>query len=115
MRISGNNLRVVLRNLLANALRFAPPGSAIELHGQDLGADGVALQVRDHGPGIPPTELESIFNPFVQSSRTRDGSGGTGLGLTICRKIVDAHGGRVHAVNADDGGAVMVIQLPPPG
>ena len=105
----------VLRNLLANALRFAPPGSAIELHGQDLGADGVALQVRDHGPGIPPTELESIFNPFVQSSRTRDGSGGTGLGLTICRKIVDAHGGRVHAVNADDGGAVMVIQLPPPG
>lgn len=102
----------VLRNLLANALRYAPPGSAIELHGQDGGADGVVLQVRDHGPGIPPDELESIFNPFVQSSRTRDGSGGTGLGLTICRKIIDAHGGRVQAANADDGGAVMTIRLP---
>ena len=102
----------VLRNLLANALRFAPAGSAIELLGQNHGADGVALQVRDHGPGIPADELESIFNPFVQSSRTRDGSGGTGLGLTICRKIIAAHGGRVQAANADDGGAVMTIRLP---
>ena len=111
-RVDEFRFQQVLRNLLANALRFAPTGSAIELLGQDHGADGVELQVRDHGPGIPADELESIFNPFVQSSRTRDGSGGTGLGLTICRKIIDAHGGRVLAANADDGGAVMTIRLP---
>jgi PAS domain S-box-containing protein len=114
-RVDEFRFQQVLRNLLANALRFAPAGSTIALHGQDCGAAGVQLQVRDRGPGIPPAELESIFNPFVQSSRTRDGSGGTGLGLTISRKIIDAHGGRLQAANAEGGGAVMHIHLPPPG
>lgn len=104
----------VLRNVLANALRFAPQGSTIEISVWDRGAEGSELQVRDHGPGIPPDELETIFDAFVQSSRTQDGSGGTGLGLTICRKIMIAHGGRIVARNAPDGGAVFSLQLPPP-
>jgi len=107
-------LQQVLRNVLANALRFAPQGSQIEIHASDRGADGVELQVRDHGPGIPPDELETIFDAFVQSSRTQDGSGGTGLGLTICRKIMSAHGGRIAARNAPEGGAVFSLWLPPP-
>jgi signal transduction histidine kinase len=57
-------------------------------------------------------ELESIFEPFKQSSRTRDGSGGTGLGLSITRKIMAAHGGSVEAGNATGGGAVMRMRLP---
>jgi hypothetical protein len=107
-------LQQVVRNLLANALRFAPVGSCIELACQVL-ADGAAeLTVRDHGPGIPPAELETIFDSFVQSSRTRDGAGGTGLGLSISRKIMAAHGGSLHAENAPGGGALMRLRLPLP-
>ncbi len=102
----------VIRNVLANAMRFAPDGSSIELRGSDLGAAGVVLSIRDHGPGIPADEIEAIFDPFVQSSRTRDGAGGTGLGLTICRRIMRAHGGSIDASNAPDGGAVIHIRVP---
>jgi PAS domain S-box-containing protein len=105
-------LQQVLRNVLANALRFAPAGTAIEVAFADNGAAGVEIGVRDHGPGIPPGELETIFDAFVQSSRTRDGSGGTGLGLTICRRIMNAHGGTIEAANAAGGGALMRIRLP---
>ena len=111
-RVDAFRMQQVVRNLLANALRFAPDGSCVELTGADLGSEGVLLEVRDHGPGIPPDELETIFDPFVQSSRTRDGSGGTGLGLTICRKIMQAHGGIIAATNAADGGACLRLWLP---
>lgn len=104
-----------VRNVLANAVRYAPPGSPIEVALVDGGAHGIELTVRDHGPGIPEAELESIFESFVQSSRTRDGSGGTGLGLTIARKIMSSHGGSLIAANADGGGAVLRMTLPAAG
>jgi len=102
----------VVRNLLANAIRFSPAGASIEI-GLAAGPDGgTDVTFRDHGPGIPPDEVESIFEPFVQSSRTRDGAGGTGLGLTICRRIMRAHGGSIEACNAPGGGALMRLRLP---
>lgn len=102
----------VLRNLLANAIRFSQPGQAIEVAGDIDAENQVHLCVRDHGPGIPPGELEAIFEAFVQSSKTKDGSGGTGLGLTISRKIVAAHGGRIHAENAPGGGSAFHVRVP---
>ena len=105
-------LQQVLRNVLANAIRFAPRGSAIEIAWGQVSGRDLMISVRDHGPGVPVAELERIFESFVQSSRTRDGSGGTGLGLAICRKIVSAHKGRVSAHNHADGGAVFEIVLP---
>lgn len=101
----------VARNVLANAIRFAPSGSRIEV---SLAAreDQVVVTVRDHGPGIPEAEIEAIFQPFVQSSRTKDGSGGTGLGLTICRQIMLAHSGFINARNHDGGGAVFEFGVP---
>ncbi|MEY8689954.1 MAG: PAS domain S-box protein [Leptothrix sp. (in: b-proteobacteria)] len=108
----GYRIEQVLRNVLANAVRFTAPGSTVEIDGIDHGAAGVTLTVRDHGPGIPSDELEQIFDAFVQSSRTRDGSGGTGLGLTICRKILRAHRGCISAANAAGGGALMRVHLP---
>jgi PAS domain S-box-containing protein len=106
-------LQQVVRNVLANAIRFAPEGSRIDIHGRDLGAEGIELTVRDRGPGIPPDELATIFEAFTQSSRTRDGSGGTGLGLTISRKIMQAHGGRIVAVAPEDEtGAQIVLRMP---
>lgn len=102
----------VLRNLLANAIRFSPPGQSIEVAGDIDAENQVHVCVRDHGPGIPPGELEAIFQAFVQSSKTKDGSGGTGLGLTISRKIVEAHGGRIHAENARGGGSAFHVRVP---
>lgn len=102
----------VLRNVLANAIKFSPAGGLISLIGDQAASGELHLAVSDRGPGIPPAELESIFEAFVQSSHTKDGSGGTGLGLAICRKIVDAHGGSIHADNRPGGGAVFHIRLP---
>ncbi len=102
----------VVRNVLANAIKFAPAQTGIALSAYLTGEDRICVSVRDHGAGIPPAELDRIFEAFVQSSRTQDGSGGTGLGLAICKTIMDAHGGRITAENAPDGGAVFRIYLP---
>ncbi|MFO1270864.1 MAG: ATP-binding protein [Rubrivivax sp.] len=105
----------VVRNVLANAVKFSPEGSAIDVEGDLTAASQIVLSVRDRGPGIPPKELEKIFEAFVQSSKTKDGSGGTGLGLAICRKIVEAHGGRIGAENAEGGGSRFTLTLPARG
>ncbi len=105
-------LQQVIRNVLANAIRFSPPGSVVAITSADLGPQGIELTVRDRGPGIPPDELEAVFDAFFQSSRTRDGSGGTGLGLTIARRIMSAHGGTVTARNAPGAGAEVRLWLP---
>lgn len=110
-KVDPMRIQQVLRNMLANAIKFSPAGSSIELVG-DTEDEELHFSVRDHGPGIPAAELEAIFEAFVQSSRTKDGSGGTGLGLAICRKIVEAHGGRIEARNAAGGGAVFHVRLP---
>ncbi|OYU81307.1 MAG: hypothetical protein CFE45_27970, partial [Burkholderiales bacterium PBB5] len=109
----GARLQQVLRNVLANAIRFAPEGSEVALDWRrDPVAGDLQVQVRDHGPGIPEPELESVFEAFVQSTRTKDGAGGTGLGLAICRKIMAAHHGSITARNAPGGGALFALRLP---
>ena len=108
----GFRLQQVLRNVLANAIRFAPAASVVDIDWGAGSAGDLWVTVRDHGPGIPAAELETIFEAFVQSSRTKDGSGGTGLGLAICRKIMAAHHGQISARNHPDGGAVFDIHLP---
>ena len=105
----------VIRNVVANAIKFSPPGSTITLEGYADPQGQTHLVVRDEGPGIPPSELQSIFEAFVQSSKTKDGSGGTGLGLAICRKIVEAMGGRIFAQNVPASGAAFHIILPARG
>lgn len=115
-------LEQVVINLLSNAIRFSPEGGviqmrceAIELAGRRAGdpsSPGLRVSVSDQGPGIPPTELESIFDKFVQASHSRSGAGGTGLGLAICREIIHAHRGRIWAENGAAGGARLVFELP---
>ncbi|CAN5784510.1 hypothetical protein BH11PSE8_BH11PSE8_33120 [soil metagenome] len=110
--VDPQRLQQAIRHVLDNALRFAPQGSRVDIRCIEPAGQGALIEVRDHGPGIPPGELESIFEAFAQSSRTRDGSGGTGLGLTIARRIVGAHGGQIVAANAPGGGALVSIRLP---
>lgn len=100
----------VLRNLLGNACRFAPPGSTVRLAASPR-EEVVRVVVEDEGPGIPPEDLERIFREFVQS-RAHDATGaGSGLGLSISRHIVDLHEGRLWAENRPEGGARFVVEI----
>jgi two-component system OmpR family sensor kinase len=105
-------LRSAIENVLRNAVRFTPPGSAVTVS-SDLERRQVVVAIRDRGPGVPGPELERIFEPFyrVAESRDRD-SGGTGLGLAITARIVKLYGGDVRASNAADGGLRVEIRLP---
>ena len=105
-------LQQVIRNVVANAIKFSPPGSSITVVGRMDSRGQVHLEVHDEGPGVPEAELEQIFEAFVQSSKTKDGSGGTGLGLAICRKIIEAMGGQIFARNLTPKGAAFHIVLP---
>jgi PAS domain S-box-containing protein len=102
----------VVRNVVANAIRFSPEGGQVEISVDVTEAGEWRLAIADRGPGIPEDELEGVFEAFVQSSRTKDGSGGTGLGLAISRAIMQAHGGRITARNREGGGSVFEIVLP---
>jgi len=101
----------VIRNLLSNAIKFSPEGGEISISLEER--DGVLmLSIEDRGIGIPDTELEQIFDKFVQSSRSRTGAGGTGLGLSISRQIVWDHYGEIWAENRAGGGAVFKVCIP---
>jgi PAS domain S-box-containing protein len=114
-RVDPTRFQQVVRNVLANAVKFSPHGGLIELGGEHNAQGEPRVWVRDNGPGIPEAELERIFEAFVQSSRTKDGSGGTGLGLAICRTILQAHGGQIEAKNRAGGGSEFLIRLPARG
>jgi two-component system OmpR family sensor kinase len=105
-------LRQVVDNLLENVRVHTPPGTTARVQ-LDADEDGVSLRVADTGPGFPPDAAERIFERFYRSdpARSRE-TGGAGLGLSIARAIVEAHGGTVTAVPADGSGAVFEIRLP---
>jgi len=114
----GIRIGQVLRNLLSNAIKFSHQGGTVgvlsdtvDLPGSASGL-GVKISVRDEGVGIPDTELERIFDKFVQSTRTDTHAGGTGLGLSICREIVQRHGGTIHAEHNTGPGATLVFTIP---
>lgn len=106
----------VFVNILSNAIKFSPVGSTINVRFSEAKIDesSAALQccISDQGMGIPPDELEIVFNKFSQSSKTSSGAGGTGLGLSIVREILGAHGGRIWAENIISGGASFTFLLP---
>ncbi|HUY98672.1 MAG TPA: HAMP domain-containing sensor histidine kinase [Verrucomicrobiae bacterium] len=107
-------VRQAVDNLLGNALRFAPAGSAIELHARlDGNVPGARVEVRDRGPGFPDDFLPRAFERFSRPghARARD-QGGSGLGLSIVRAIAEGHGGSADAANREGGGAVVGFTLP---
>ncbi len=99
----------VLINLLENATKYAPPGTPIEVRARARGSE-VEVEVADRGPGIARQDVERVFDKFY---RVREGEGGgVGLGLTICRGIVSAHGGRIWVDERSGGGASFRFTLP---
>jgi two-component system sensor histidine kinase KdpD len=99
----------VFVNLFDNVVKYTPAGTPLAVVARVAGGV-LEIEVVDRGPGIPPGEEERIFEKFQRGTQT--GSGGVGLGLPICRGIVEAHGGTIAATNRQDGGAVFRILLP---
>jgi two-component system sensor histidine kinase KdpD len=105
----------LLSNLIENAIKHTPPGTAIAIHA-DASDGKLIVRVRDHGPGLPSGEETRVFEKFHRV-RAEEAQSGFGLGLSICKYIVEAHGGSINATNIAapslaDGGAEFRFSLP---
>ncbi|MCX6956639.1 MAG: hybrid sensor histidine kinase/response regulator [Verrucomicrobia bacterium] len=111
--IDAAKIRQVIDNLLSNAVKYSPPGSAITATIQaDPGKGTYGFAVQDRGPGIPEGERDKLFKDFGRLSvQPTGGEKSTGLGLAICRKIVEAHGGTISAENLPQGGCEFRVFL----
>ncbi len=124
IEIDPQRMHQVFFNLLSNAIKFSPHGKRILVTMQPTVAslgrratdsspeDALRITFEDEGVGIPESEMQGIFNKFVQSSNTKTGAGGTGLGLAICKEIVEAHRGEIWAQNRTEEGTTFTIILP---
>jgi len=112
LHVDAAKLHDALRNLVENAIAYAPPSTTITL-ASNRGDGEVVVTVADEGPGIPAADLSRIFERFyrVDKARSRE-SGGTGLGLSIVKHLVGILGGEVKAANRPSGGAIFTVRLP---
>ena len=114
MSINGNRdlVHSAIENVLRNAVRYSPQDASVEVS-VEHDPSGLVMSIWDRGPGVPPADLERIFEPFyrVAESRDRD-SGGEGIGLAITAQVMKAHGGRATAANNPGGGLEVRLNLP---
>ncbi len=101
---------LVFNNLLENITKYTPAGSPLEIHAWTT-AETVEVRFIDHGPGIAPDQRERVFEKFVRGTHESSVSG-VGLGLAICRAVLDAHQGRIWVEPGPDGGACFAVRLP---
>ena len=120
-RMFCDNLKIqqLFQNLILNAIEFSPEGKEIwvsfkqsELQLEERPVPALMVLVNDQGLGIPENERSSVFEKFTQSSKTKTGSGGKGLGLAICSEIVIGHQGKIWVENNANGGACFIFVLP---
>ena len=104
----------VLTNLIENAVRYTPKNSPIEVSAHCEGAQ-IVISVADRGPGIPSGDLDRVFDKFyrvINGKQTTGHPTGSGLGLAVCKGLVEAHGGRIWAEPREGGGVVFSVSLP---
>lgn len=102
-------LHRALENVVRNALRHSPPGGTIHIHAR-RSPQQLSIDISDQGPGIPPSRIESMFEPFVRGPNAS--TEGHGLGLAITRRVMETHGGSVTAENHPDGGLRVTLRVP---
>lgn len=111
-----NQIQQVLLNLLINARQAMPQGGRVIVRlAHDTSSGMIEMMVRDNGCGIPPEKLRRIFDPFFTTKKGPDasGKGGSGLGLSACRDIIEAHQGRIRVDSTPGKGTAFTIKLPP--
>jgi signal transduction histidine kinase len=116
--VNGNQIQQILLNLLINARQAMPGGGRVAVRlAYDADSDMVDLVVRDNGCGIPADKLPKIFEPFytTKSGPDASGKGGTGLGLAMCRDIIEAHNGRIRVDSTIGKGTSFTLKLPTVG
>ena len=111
LKIDSKAIRRMLQNLLDNALKFTPRGGAISLKLQNL-EEKIVVEVGDTGPGISSEEQKLLFLRFSQGKMGRKYTPGTGLGLYLCKQIVDAHQGEIACISAEGAGTTFRVCLP---
>jgi signal transduction histidine kinase len=112
LRGDGRRLRQVIVNLVSNAVKFTPAGGAVTVSAGLLPDGGIGIEVSDSGIGIPPAMIEAVFQPFVQlESQASRRHEGTGLGLPMCRTLVELHGGSIR-LESSEAGTRAIIALP---
>jgi signal transduction histidine kinase len=111
VRGSSELLRSGIENVVRNAIRYTAEGTAVEV-ALSIRLDAAVVTVRDHGPGVPDSELQHIFEPFYRVGEARErSSGGVGLGLSIADRTIKLHGGSIRAENVN-GGLLITIEIP---
>jgi signal transduction histidine kinase len=103
----------VVKNLVSNAIKYAPAGSRVRVAVRALAAPAaVEISVADEGPGIAPEDLARVFEPYYRTAAGVRAAGGAGLGLAVVKSLVEAHGGTIHAENVAPHGTRMTLVLP---
>ncbi|MDP9193381.1 MAG: HAMP domain-containing histidine kinase [Acidobacteriota bacterium] len=111
--VDGEKVRTVFRNLLENAVKYASPDSRPAEISITATSGSIVVRVSDDGTGIPAADLANLFEPFFRVSRSRTKApAGYGLGLSICKRIVEAHGGTITASNHAGRGATFIVTIP---
>jgi len=112
VNIDSQRIGQVLHNLIANAVTHTPQGGTVTVSTKQAG-DNIEISVTDTGEGIPPDELPNIFERFYRVDRSRSRrTGGSGLGLTIAKRLVEAHGGKINAVSEPGKGSSFTFTIP---
>lgn len=111
IEVDGPKIRQVIDNLISNAIKFSPPGSLVRVEAA-AGSGRCTVAVIDNGPGIPQSEQHKLFKEFGRTSVSPTaGEKSTGMGLAICRRIIEAHGGEISAENRPAGGSIFKFHL----
>jgi len=112
LNIDSDKVERVIQNLVDNALKFCPSNGSVTIRASAPEARFVRVEVVDTGPGVPDEYKAKLFERFVQVQGRRGARRGIGLGLTFCRMVVDAHGGRIWIEDNPGGGSIFAFTLP---